>query len=119
MYVCIAPCLLDLPPSVFGSVCLSLDSGVVHNWRALVQHLNDYTIMDVRQLSIIEQRVSNTFLSKVAINTATNGRVCGTLLELAAINADMSECKSSIYYGLSFESVYRYGLEMCNFVYMH
>ena len=61
--MCVAPSLLDLPPSVFGSVCVSLDSGAVHNWRTLVHHLNDYTIMDVRQLSIIEQRVSSTFPS--------------------------------------------------------
>ena len=43
---------------VFTSLCVSLDSGAVHNWKALVHHLQDYTMTDVRQLSIIEQRVS-------------------------------------------------------------
>ena len=37
---------------------MSLDSGAVHNWRALVHHLHDYTIMDLRQLATIEQRVT-------------------------------------------------------------
>ena len=43
---------------VFTSLCVSLDSGAIHNWKALVHHLHDYTMTDVLQLSIIEQRVS-------------------------------------------------------------
>ena len=41
---------------VFTSLCVSLDSGAVHNWKALVHHLH-YTMTDVCQLSVIEQRV--------------------------------------------------------------
>lgn len=58
-----APSLLELPPHVFESVCVSLDSGSVHNWRSLVDHLKDYTIMDVRQLNHVEQRVSFLYSS--------------------------------------------------------
>ena len=50
-----APYLLDLPMPVFTSLCVSLDSGAIHNWK---HHLHDYTMTDVLQLSIIEQRVS-------------------------------------------------------------
>ena len=53
-----APSLLELPPSTFEGVCLSLDSGTVHNWRSLVDHLTDYTMTDVRQLNIVQQKVN-------------------------------------------------------------
>ena len=60
MLIIPVPSLEELPPLTFDSVCMSLDSGAVHNWRSLVNHLKDYTYQDIMQLSIVERRVSTS-----------------------------------------------------------
>lgn len=60
-----APSLLELPLSTFEAMCLSLDSGTVHSWRSLVDHLADYTIMDVRQLNVVQQKASSFLCESV------------------------------------------------------
>ena len=69
----VGPTLLDLPPGVFDSMCVSLDSGTVHNWKQLVCHLKDYTMMDVRQLSTMEQKVRENNNCSVYLIKATFG----------------------------------------------
>ena len=51
-----APYLLDLPMPVFTGLCVSLDSGAIHNWKALVHHLHDYMMTDICASSALLSR---------------------------------------------------------------
>ena len=58
-------------------------SDAVHNWKALVHHLHDYTMTDVRQLSTIEQRVS------FAVNYSSSVYAPHNVLYMAEITSVM------------------------------
>lgn len=54
------PAILDLPDQVLNDLCTVLDSSAEHNWRRLVEHIPDYTHMDVMELRNIAQQVAGS-----------------------------------------------------------
>lgn len=51
------PEILSLPHSVLRKVAGILDGSAVHNWRALVAAITEYTDNDARQFATEEQQV--------------------------------------------------------------
>ena len=50
---------MDLPHSVQRRLAGILDGSAVHNWKALVAAVSEYTDVDARQFSTEEQQVSH------------------------------------------------------------
>ena len=47
----------DLPDRVLRHIAAVLDTSAVRNWRTLVSHIPEYTVMDVRAFTREEQLV--------------------------------------------------------------
>ena len=48
---------MDINAGVVDELCRVLDSTAQHNWMKLVEHLTDYTHMDIVQLRNLAQQV--------------------------------------------------------------
>lgn len=51
------PAIMNLPHSVLSRLAGILDGAAVHNWRALVDQLPEYSQNDARQFATEEQQV--------------------------------------------------------------
>ena len=54
--------ILDLPGGVVTDLCVALDVSAAHNWKRLVEHVPDYTQMDIMELSNLAQQVFRVLL---------------------------------------------------------
>lgn len=53
----LVPAILDLPGAVVTEICTILDSSAEHGWKRLVEHVPDYSHMDIVELYNLTQQV--------------------------------------------------------------
>ena len=57
---------------VFTGLCVSLDSGAIHNWKALVHHLHDYMMTDICASSaLLSRELCRYYFDQLVVHGAT------------------------------------------------